>query len=118
MFASPEFHNLARGVTGASSTITAPRLAFIVFKLMQFLGRDTSGPSQAAAGTEDEAAAADNPDVNAEQALYQEALQLCIRAPGRHFATHHNYDGTESTSKTLLNIVVPPEVQVLSWPFM
>lgn len=103
-FSSPEFHSVVRGVGGSSATISAPRLAFILFKLMQFLGREN--PSDASQ-------AADEPDVgNDEPPLYREALTLCIRHAGRHFATHLNFDGSADT-RTLLNIIVPPEVPLL-----
>lgn len=71
---------------------------------MQFLGREN--PSDASQ-------AADEPDVgNDEPPLYREALTLCIRHAGRHFATHLNFDGSADT-RTLLNIIVPPEVPLL-----
>ena len=106
-FSNSELHNVVRGVGGSSATISAPRLAFVLFKLMQFLGREN--PSDASQ-------AADEPDAGSDEPpLYREALNLCIRYAGRHFATHLNFDGSADT-RTLLNIIVPAEVPLLSLP--
>ena len=100
-FTAPEFHDLFRGAHPVSHTITVPRLAFIVFKVMQFLG------SEGAAGAGFGVSAAE--DATTDKEMYDVALALCIKHPGKHWARRDDDDG----NGTLLNIVVPPEVKVI-----
>ena len=105
LFTCSEFHHLYHS-TWAHSKITAPRMAFILFKLSQFLGADAdNGPDDG--GVDDE----EGDDAGETPPLYKRWLQLCTANPGVHLGKL-SIEAPEPDS--VINLVVPPEARVVT----
>ena len=102
MFTSPEFHFLIRGILG-SLTVPAPKLAFVVFKLKQFLAGDPP-PTPA-----------DERDASRDS-WYADALAMCSGCIGTHHGKVQHTTGDGETDTTLKITAVQVHLDVC-FPF-
>lgn len=121
-FTNPMFHALMEHALLIARPITAPKMAFIVVKVAEFLGRDSSSETL-------NSSLAEGSDSNS---LYDAALKKLLEVPGKHSATRRNQKGlcwfcflnqcvtlcipapSGPQIKTMINIIVPPEVTFAS----
>ena len=101
-FRNPDFHNFFQGLFPGHTSISVSKLAFVVFKVMTFLG------ASASSGIPEESAnpptGADAPD---DVTLYKKVFKLTLKHVGNQWAAH-DVDGGNPTN-TLINIVKPTE---------
>lgn len=101
LFKSTDFHSLVRALFPTTTSVSASKLAFVVFKVMMYLGATSSASAPV------EGPAATGADATDDVALYKSVLKLVCAHTGSHWATLD--DGTK-TVKTLINIIAPSEV--------
>ena len=101
LFASPEFHALFQAISPTTNMISAPKMAFILLKLMQFFGGLSDARHSKVSG---------NPGALGDDIhLYKTALQLATLHAGKHWAKGGEGDDADE-HRTLIHIMKPTEV--------
>jgi hypothetical protein len=112
-FTNPMFHELLNAINLIGKEVTAPKMAFVIMKVVQYLCSEPADKSSMDVHTEEAELTSSFfiPGNKDEKEIYKAAFTLVMRHEGKHFAVGESPVSGRPAMHTLLRIVVPPEVR-------
>ena len=102
LFTNAAFHKLFAGMSLVTTEVPAPKIAFILSKVVEMLrSRDPSVPLPDSSSF--------HPD-DVEHGSYYRALTFVRGFAGKHWATHPGQGASQEPTHTCINIVIPQQV--------